>query len=819
MKRLLSAAFLLAMSSVLAPTGTASAQPLGRDLTWPETLVTGYSEDVPWALDTLTDDSGRHLVLFAELDPNLAVAAYRVGRVLPSGGMDTSFGTSGSTLFNPVAPDLFGGFFAGVDTAGRVFVNIPASDTSAQTVVLNASGALDTTFDGDGRAPGFTTVVNDDGSSWVANGGAAPTAAKRAANGSPAAGVLPNGPFRTEFNGSPDKVVTCVNEPAGGVCLRNDAPTGAADATFGAAGRRELPAQPGISTRYLVDGPGAKTPDGGVIVSVGDTDDGSGNLFGLYKFDAAGAAASGFGAGGLVATDSVFDVEVAADGAVYTLESSDGEDTLIRRYSASGVRDTAFGEVPTDAFELTASGDQVVAEEEQGPLVLDAGGIVQTLAGDWAVPYATLSTPGGLLVAGDPDVDFAIDVTRYLPLTPAFTALPAPQRLIDTRPGQTGVLEQAGGAIGADVAVPLTANVPVRLVIANQGGLPANPTGVAINATVAAPPAGGFLKIYPCADTGTPAPNTSTVNYRANLTAGNSAVVAQSGGGICMVASQTVNVIVDATGFFTAGFTALPSPQRLIDTRPGQTGVLEQAGGAIGADVAVPLTARVPVRLGVANQGGLPANPAGIAVNATVVVPPAGGFLKIYPCTSTATAAPATSSLNYTSGATTGNSAVVAQANGGICVVASQTVNVILDVTGYFTGGFSALPSPQRLIDTRSAELGVLEKAGGSIGFDVVVPLTANVPRRLEIANQAGLPTTAAGVAVNTTVVAPPGGGFVKIYPCTSTATPAPATSSLNYNPGVTTGNSAIVAPAGGSICLVASQTVNVIVDTTGFTA
>jgi hypothetical protein len=396
----------------------------------------------------------------------------------------------------------------------------------------------------------------------------------------------------------------------------------------------------------------------------------------------------------------------------------------------------------------------------------------------------------------------------------AFTSLAQPQRLLDTRAGRLGVLEQAGGSIGSDVAVPMTANAPVRVVVANQAGLPASPTGITINVTVAAPPAGGFLTVYPCADTSTAAPSTSTLNYRAGLTTGNSAIVAQASGGICLIASQPVNVILDATGFFMNGYNALGSPQRLIDTRPGQTGVLEQPGGTPGSDVGVTLQPNVPTRLLVRDQAGLPTSPTGIAVNATVINPPAGGFLKIYPCDGSEQP-PATSSLNYVANATTGNSGVVGQLAGGVCIVASQAVNVVLDVTGYFTAGIGVLPKPTRLIDTRPGQTGLFEEPGNTPGEDIVVALPANFVLQLVVSDET---TPISGIAINSTVVAPRGGGFVKVYPCTDRLTPQPATSSLNYNAGVTTGNSAIIGAELKSICLISSQTVDIIVDTTAFT-
>jgi hypothetical protein len=75
-----------------------------------------------------------------------------------------------------------------------------------------------------------------------------------------------------------------------------------------------------------------------------------------------------------------------------------------------------------------------------------------------------------------------------------------------------------------------------------------------------------------------------------------------------------------------------------------------------------------------------------VAVNATVISPGGSGFLKTYP---TGCLVPATSTLNFGTGQTRANNAVLALGtNGQVAVLpsvtGSGTAHLALDVVGYF---------------------------------------------------------------------------------------------------------------------------------------
>ena len=89
-------------------------------------------------------------------------------------------------------------------------------------------------------------------------------------------------------------------------------------------------------------------------------------------------------------------------------------------------------------------------------------------------------------------------------------------------------------------------------------------------------------------------------------------------------------------------------------------------------------------------------------LNLTATDSAAGGFLTAYPC---AGGVPATSSVNYAPGAVTANFVVVEpDADGDVCVFSLARTHVVVDLLGTtgaaFTGG-----TPQRLLDTRTANL------------------------------------------------------------------------------------------------------------------
>ena len=118
------------------------------------------------------------------------------------------------------------------------------------------------------------------------------------------------------------------------------------------------------------------------------------------------------------------------------------------------------------------------------------------------------------------------------------------------------------------------------------------------------------------------------------------------------------------------------TPCRVFDTRT--TG--PQTNG-------MPLTNPGPYNFTIQGNCGVPIGAKAVTLNATVVSPSRPGDLRLYPAGGTA---PSVSTLNYTTSETLANGAIVPLATGTpdlgmvIGMTASGTINLLIDVTGYF---------------------------------------------------------------------------------------------------------------------------------------
>jgi hypothetical protein len=385
----------------------------------------------------------------------------------------------------------------------------------------------------------------------------------------------------------------------------------------------------------------------------------------------------------------------------------------------------------------------------------------------------------------------------------------APTRLLDTRASKLGTLEAPTGSLGADRTTPIPANTGQRFVL---NALSATAGGIALNVTVIAPPATGFVTLYVCGSASTPPPPIASLNYTASLTKGGfTAVVMVAANGLCVFSSQTVHLTIDTPGYFEAdsGLEVFGAPSRLVDTRPGRLGSLEQGGGAIGSDVITPLIAQQAIAVPVSARVAM--------FNITVVAPPAAGFAKVFPCIDESTFAPTGTAISFVAGASVGNSVTVTVDSARkLCVLSSQPAHVVIDEVAQWIIHSVNFPSA-RLYDSRPGVLGLMEQPGGVIGSDVTTPVDAGTAVIVVATNVGGVPGAVSGVSVNVTAIGPPGAGFLKVFPCTSTADPPPDIASVNYQQGRTVANLAIAMPFAGALCIASSQTVHVAVDLHGY--
>ncbi|WP_330186273.1 choice-of-anchor D domain-containing protein [Dactylosporangium sp. AC04546] len=215
--------------------------------------------------------------------------------------------------------------------------------------------------------------------------------------------------------------------------------------------------------------------------------------------------------------------------------------------------------------------------------------------------------------------------------------LAQPVRLADTRDWGAGRVP-AGHYINAVASWNTTINPRVR--------------AFAVNITATAPTGGGYLTAWNGYAGGLP--NTSTLNYTANATVPNFAVVPTTPCNDCGTAtglpsigvysSTNAHIIVDIVGFYDDS--SLPGglrfepvvPSRIADTRSGQ-GWPSRLGPAATASITAPSSvANIDTRA--------------LATNVTAVLPTTATYLTVWPSGS---GRPGTSNLNPTAGSVVPN--------------------------------------------------------------------------------------------------------------------------------------------------------------------
>lgn len=329
-----------------------------------------------------------------------------------------------------------------------------------------------------------------------------------------------------------------------------------------------------------------------------------------------------------------------------------------------------------------------------------------------------------------------------------------------------GVVTQFPGQIQAAPAI-------IELDIRGVDGVPADATAAVLNIAATRASVRGFVVAWPCDQ---PQPNAASLNYRPGAAVSNGTVVSLSAAGtVCLARSSDTDLIVDLNSVFRAGGTFTgQNPERILDTRDSQ-----------------PLAAGQQFALNVAGQGSTPSTASAAVVNIAATRAASDGFIVAWPC---GASKPATSTLNYRSGSAVSNTTTVALgANGQLCLEASTTTDVIVDVNGSFAPTGAAPFVPQRLADTR---LGSRVQAG-----DVV---------EVQVIGQPGVPADATAAALHLTAVRGASRGNLVAWPC---GTSQPVATSLNYDERSVSNTTIIGLGTGGRVCLTASTEVDLVVD------
>jgi hypothetical protein len=330
----------------------------------------------------------------------------------------------------------------------------------------------------------------------------------------------------------------------------------------------------------------------------------------------------------------------------------------------------------------------------------------------------------------------------------------SPIRLVDTRPSGIGPRGSLYGRAGYNFQI---AGQKVGLITP----VPAAAIAITANVTITNQSAAGWLYLGPTVDS---TPTSSTINFPKGDNRANGVTVALSPQGAVgawygAASGAATNLIIDVTGYFLAGTAGAGyvayGPDRVMDTRPG-SGVPGLTGPFVAGQHRV---------IQIAGVAGLPkSGMVAVTGNLTVVKATAAGFVTLGP---DKTDTPTSSTINFPSGDVRANDVVVpVNADGTLSAVyiggaGGATVNLVLDISGYFTasGGYLLnTMQPVRVLDSRSDT--------GLAG-----PFSANIAKWLQVTGPGVVPSGTVAITANLTVTEQTAGGFAAIGPNISSST------------------------------------------------
>jgi hypothetical protein len=378
-------------------------------------------------------------------------------------------------------------------------------------------------------------------------------------------------------------------------------------------------------------------------------------------------------------------------------------------------------------------------------------------------------------------------------------------------------------------AKTIKANTALNVSVAGFFSVPSTATALVVNVTAILPTGAGYLTVYPAGQT---RPTASNLNVTAGAVVANLVEVGVgSGGAISVYASTTSDVAIDLQGYVntTASggtgsglYNALPAPVRICDTRPGNPSKL--TGSAMQCNNHT-LAAGGHIPVAVAGSFGVPSGAIGVVANVTAVAPAAGGYLTVFP---DGVARPTVSNVNYRAGQVIPNrvTATLGTAPGSqgkLDVFSSQTSDVIVDISGYYTaaGGtgsiFVSEPAPLRICDTRPHNPSGLSGPAGQCNgpANTGMALGAGRTQPVQVAGQFGVPSGATAAVINVTGIQPTQSTYLTVYPGGT----RPVTSDLNPAAGGVEPNLVVATLSVGGAFIVYNNTgsINLAVDLSGW--
>ncbi|MEP7339044.1 MAG: putative Ig domain-containing protein [Acidobacteriota bacterium] len=396
-----------------------------------------------------------------------------------------------------------------------------------------------------------------------------------------------------------------------------------------------------------------------------------------------------------------------------------------------------------------------------------------------------------------------------------FYPLPRPVRIVDTRAGQ-GNCDNIETPITGGTSLTTLARLTCEGIT-----IPATAQAVVGNLTVINQTAQtGFLTIYP---DGQPLPLAANMVYEPGGILSNSFTVGLSTDGKFNVfGERTIDVIMDISGYYAppqpAGlyYHPLSKPIRMLDTRPN-SGNCDSVSTPISAGTSITTLARVSC------EGlTIPTAAQAIVGNATVINGSGQvGYLTIYP---NGVPVPLAANMVYFPGQILSNAFTVSlNANGEFNIFGERTIDMVVDVAGYFSAEandvngagllFTPLVRPLRILDTRASQGNC-----DSISTPIPAGTSIAVPARITC-ESITIPAAAQTVIGTVTVINPnPVAGYLTMY---ADGVPQPLAANMVYFPGQLLSNAFAVGlnTATGQFRIFGERTIEVIVDVSGFFA
>lgn len=219
--------------------------------------------------------------------------------------------------------------------------------------------------------------------------------------------------------------------------------------------------------------------------------------------------------------------------------------------------------------------------------------------------------------------------------------------------------------------------------VPRPSGVPADATAMAITVTAADSASWGFVTAYPA---GTERPEVSLVNTdAAGQTRAATGLVPLGPGGIDLYVEGSMHVLVDVIGWFTGESAVASGDGRFVSTAPTRMFDTRSLADPVYADGTRELELFTNVDVDDAGDVYLQLTSVAGAVvtNLTVTDTMADGFLAAFPAR---TPRPGTSTINWTTDQTVANLTITPWSTAGAAYYAFSETDVIVDVTGYFTG-------------------------------------------------------------------------------------------------------------------------------------